>query len=308
MYKRIIQLDDETHYLNSTVIHDSILRLNDITLESAIRLEPQSINLIDGMGYAPLHWAVKKLNVDAITTLLDYKADVDIKDRNDRTALHLAAHHRLIEIAGLLLEGGCDPNIRDMWGITALHMACNSPSMNSTTIVQDILRHGGLPNIRGKANEFTPLNQLIWQCLARDPWDCEGKIDELLRAGADINEADKGGCTPIMLSFSIPWDDSLFQLLYYRGARINLFDKEKRSILHYAAAYGDLDHIEYLRKLELSEPDPESQDCYRQTPLSLLQWRSRTEDRKLWAHMKRPSSVEINSFSSLIEEIKCRRS
>jgi tRNA A37 threonylcarbamoyladenosine synthetase subunit TsaC/SUA5/YrdC len=55
LYKTIIQRNDETHYLNSTVIHDSILRLNDITIEDAIRLEPQPINLLDGMGNTPLH-------------------------------------------------------------------------------------------------------------------------------------------------------------------------------------------------------------------------------------------------------------
>ncbi|KAF4335473.1 hypothetical protein FBEOM_10710 [Fusarium beomiforme] len=281
LYKRIIQLDDEAHYFNSSVIHDSILKLNDITLANAIALDPQSINSLDGMGYAPLHWAVKERNIGTISTLLEYKADVDVKDQNHRTALHLAAHGGLIDITGRLIEAGCNVNSRDIWGKTALHMACNSSSMNSTTIVHEILRHGGVPNIRGITNEFTPLSQLIWQCLARDPWDCEGKIDELLKAGADINEADKGGCTPIMLASSIPWDNSLFQFLYNHGARVDALDKQQRSILHYAAAYGDLDHIEYLRKLELSDPDLESQDCYRHTPLSLLQWRSRTEDRKL---------------------------
>jgi len=307
LYKRIIQLDDETYYFNTSVIHDSILSLNDVTLADAIALEPQSINYLDGMGNAPLHWAVEKQNIEAISTLLSYKVDVNVKDRNHRTALHLAAHRGLIHIARLLLDAGCDLNSRDIWGITALHMACNSSSMNSTTIVQEILRRGGLPSIRGIANGFTPLHQLIWQCLARDPWDCESKIEQLLKAGADINEADKAGCTPLILASSIPWDNSLFQLLYNRGARIDVLDKNKRSILHYAAAYGDLDHIEYLRKLELTDLDPESQDFYSHTPLSLIQWRSRTEDRKLWTHMKRPCSEEMESFLLLIKEIKYRR-
>ncbi|KAH6885408.1 ankyrin repeat-containing domain protein [Thelonectria olida] len=307
IYKQIIHLDEERDYLNSTVAHDSILRLNSISLAEAIALEPQSINSLDGMGYAALHWAVKKRNVDAMNTLLHFNSNPDIQDRNHRTALHIAARHGLFDISCRLLHAGCDSNARDSTGKTALHMACSSSSMDSTRIVQQILRHQGLPNIQDSTNQFTPLNELTWQCLARDPWDCEGKIDALLKAGADLDEADKWGCTPLLHAASIPWDNELFQLLYNRGARIDLTDGMKRSILHYAAAYGDLDHIEYLRQLALSGPDPESKDQYRHTPLSLMEWRSRTEARKLWTNMRRPTADELASFRYLIAEIKGRR-
>jgi hypothetical protein len=154
---------------------------------------------------------------------------------------------------------------------------------------------------------LTPLNRMVYESIARDPWDCEGKIDALLAAGADMDETDKWGCMPLLNAASIPWDNELFRLLQARGARMDVIDGMKRSILHYAAAYGDLEHIEYLRGLALAEPDPDSRNHYQHTPMSLMEWRWRAEKRKLWTNVKRPTQEEVDALGTLMDETRSRR-
>ncbi|KAF4494140.1 hypothetical protein FAGAP_9731 [Fusarium agapanthi] len=222
--------------------------------------------------------------------------------------LHLAAFYGWVDIIGALLNLGSDPDIQDSKGLTALHAACASVEEGSTEVVQVLLKNGADPNVKADATGFAPIHHLIEASRnAAEPWDCNGKLETLLKGGADINAPDTLGRTPIHLASCIPWCNSVFDLLYNRGARLDLLDFIKRSILHYAAMYGDLDHITYLRKHGLTEPDPDGQDANNQTPLDLMVWRANAKQEELWKNMKRPTEEVIKAFRSLIEEIRIHR-
>ncbi|KAF5589506.1 hypothetical protein FPANT_6288 [Fusarium pseudoanthophilum] len=224
------------------------------------------------------------------------------------THLHVAAFYGWVDVAEALLKLGSNPDTEDSKGCTALHAACASVEEGSTEVVQVLLKHGADPNHKADVTGFGPIHHLIEASRnAAEPWDCIGKLETLLKGGAEIDAADTHGRTPIHLASCIPWCNSVFDVLHTRGARLDLRTVMKRSILHYAAIYGDLDHISYLRKHGLTEPDPDGRDAWDQTPLDLVVWRANAKPEELWKHMKQPTEDVVKAFRSLIQEIRIHR-
>ncbi|KAI9778477.1 MAG: hypothetical protein M1816_004032 [Peltula sp. TS41687] len=62
---------------------------------------------------------------DIAVELLKKDPDIDLKDLNGRTALHLAVNQDHETVAQLLLDGGADVNAKDSYGWTALHRAAS---------------------------------------------------------------------------------------------------------------------------------------------------------------------------------------
>jgi len=71
-------------------------------------------------GY-PLHYAAHSANV--IQLLVDYGADVNVKDGKGRTPLHIAAVMAYEEALQILIENGADVNAVDNEGNTPLMLA-----------------------------------------------------------------------------------------------------------------------------------------------------------------------------------------
>lgn len=316
LYKTILQLAEERlHSYHSTLVHDSILGLSDTTLEEAIAIDPSSTESLDGLGYAPLHWAVRRRNARALTILLSDKsrANRDIRDRHGRTPLHIALSREDIDtdIQRQLLDSGCDLHAQDVNGKTPLHLACNSGSRASLVAMHELLRRGSNPNVQDTVNRFTPLNNLMHKGLPRSPWNVEAKIDVLVAAGAAITIPDKCGRPPILNAVATPGDATLLGVvLRIKGVELDVADTFGRGLLHYVAAYGDMGQIELLRERlrgftsAMGCLDTEARDKYGHTPLSLIEWRARTPSRKLWANMRRPAAEEIESFRTLLAEVR----
>jgi hypothetical protein len=77
------------------------------------------------------------------------------------------------------------------------------------------------------------------------------KINNCIDNGADVNKIDENSYkTP--LTFTAPiysegrFDLDITKLLLERGADINKFDGEGRTILHNAVVYGNIDFINFL--------------------------------------------------------------
>ncbi|CAA7390974.1 unnamed protein product [Spirodela intermedia] len=72
-----------------------------------------SVNMKDGEGRTPLHWAVDRGHLDVVEMLISRKADVNAKDGEGQTPLHYAALCERPAIADLLTRHGADPNVKD---------------------------------------------------------------------------------------------------------------------------------------------------------------------------------------------------
>ncbi|KAF5723151.1 hypothetical protein FMUND_2193 [Fusarium mundagurra] len=247
--------------------------------------------------------------LNVITTLFYRLSNLDLVFHEwSHAYLHLSAFYGWYDLIGPLLKLGGNPDIQDPKGWTPLHAACASVEEGSMEAIQVLLKYGADPNLRADVTGFAPIHHLIEASRdAAEPWDCNGKLETLLKGGADINALDTQGRAPIHLASCIPWCNSVFALLHKRRARLDLLDVMGRSILHYAAMYGDLDHISYLRKVRLTEPDPDGKDANNQTPLDWIVWRKNAKLEELWKNMKRPTEEEIKAFRSLIEEIRIHR-
>ena len=90
-----------------------------------------------------------------VELLLTAGANVEVRGKNGRRPLHLAATVGRVDVAELLLARGADVDARDDWGWTPLHVTA---SQREAAMVKLLLEHGADVNPRNKAGR-TPLDE-----------------------------------------------------------------------------------------------------------------------------------------------------
>lgn len=171
----------------------------------------------------PLIDAVKADDGDAVRSLLAGGVAVSTAEVDGTTALHWAAHHDRLEIAGLLLEAGAPVDATNRYGVTPLALA----SVNgSTPMIARLLAAGADPNLPNPEGE-TPLmtaartgNAAAIETLlahgagvdAVEAWRGQTAlmwataqnqapaVETLLAAGADPNARSARGFTPLLFA------------------------------------------------------------------------------------------------------------
>ncbi len=78
----------------------------------------------------PLMSAVESGHINIVELLVEYIADVNIKDKNEITPLILCADKNFIGIAGCLVANGADINAKDKDGHTALMHAASKDNLD----------------------------------------------------------------------------------------------------------------------------------------------------------------------------------
>ena len=69
--------------------------------------------------WTPLHWAVRRGDIDRVSALAG-RGNLEARDFQGRTPLHIAVLSGHDDIVKLLLERGADPNAQDQWYVTPL--------------------------------------------------------------------------------------------------------------------------------------------------------------------------------------------
>ncbi|OWM73004.1 integrin-linked protein kinase 1 [Punica granatum] len=82
----------------------------EISVEEGIEIDPR----------VKLLYLANEGDLEGVEELLDSGVDVNFKDIDDRTALHIAACQGLTDMAALLLKRRADVNPKDRWGSTPL--------------------------------------------------------------------------------------------------------------------------------------------------------------------------------------------
>ncbi|XP_033098732.1 ankyrin repeat, PH and SEC7 domain containing protein secG-like [Anneissia japonica] len=177
-----------------------------------------NINHVNTFGDSVLH-KVCNSTTEIVNMIINYGADISVKDNLGRTPLHTCImnsltsseeNHRptqMLQICKSLIKRGVSVDENDINGSTPLHYAIDLPSYDITQM--------------------------------------------LIEEGANVNAPNKSGTVPI--HFAVAWIDeykSLLDLLLKSGADIEATDINGSTVAHYAAWYSAGTHpncVEFLR-------------------------------------------------------------
>ncbi|XP_025418996.1 delta-latroinsectotoxin-Lt1a-like [Sipha flava] len=149
-------------------------------------------------GYTALHSAVRsfdyfgdgtKIVKEIVNLLLNGRVAIDAQDKDGKTALHIAATYKRVEITELLLDRGA-ADVKDRDGNTALHDAATSIYNNAKT-VSLLLKYNLDVNAKNKDGK-TPISAgLKNKILPSDPTLKADVLFTFLIYGATLNDGDR---------------------------------------------------------------------------------------------------------------------
>jgi len=193
-------------------------------------------------GSSPLGEAVKLGDVDLVRMLLDAGADADSPNQDGQTALMLAAHVGSLPIAEMLIKHGAKVNaIESFRGQTALMWAA---AENHPDIVDLLLKHHADVKPRGKYDDWPremtsePRAQFrqtggLTALLYATRSGCDRCAVAIVNAGADVNQPNPDGITPLINAIdNRAYDIAMF--LLDKGANPSAWDMTGRTPLYVA--------------------------------------------------------------------------
>ncbi len=230
------------------------------------------VNRTDFNGDTPLHWAAYTNNYEIAELLLKFNADLTISDAGQSTPALYAVFAGSIRILELFRQHGDNFTSLGFLGGTLLHYAAMSCTFEMITYLLD----QGLDIHARSVNKETPLEWAMYRknykiidtlvdrgALLNNVFDIWGNspmtaavltdsvesIEALIRRGADINEKNSEGRTPLHTAVS-PANDrvnlKMVQALIDCGADVNAVKKDGVSVLMWAVKYGDAEIVGLL--------------------------------------------------------------
>ena len=230
-----------------------------------------------GSSGAPLHIAAKKNNLEIIRVLVQngHPADIDVRDIEDYTPLHVAAQNGCDRSAALLVSMGANVLSKTAEGQSACDLATRSRCPLVVNILayvsEDVLskfshydppvqRLGAALHLATHQNRKSSVNFLLKQ--AGCPPDVEDNTGrtalsiaitnnnlevckELINLGANVNHISKNGVRPI-LTAAFNGYIQIVEELIRNGAEVDKVSREYGSALHQAASGGHTDIVKIL--------------------------------------------------------------
>lgn len=168
-------------------------------------------------------------NLEGVKKAIEDGAPIEIKGKNKKTPLILAAEQKQTEIVEYLLEKKADPSAKDNSGQTPLHKS----SLNSDTSIMALLIQAGAPLEAQTQKGATPLH------FAVQANNIAG-VAFLVDQGAKVNASNKKGMTPLHISMK-NIGNVVPRYLLGHGANYTIETKDGYTAIHYAMAhkYGE---------------------------------------------------------------------
>jgi len=167
-------------------------------------------------------------DLDQLKRHLYWHTPIDRADANGDLPLHVLARTNRVVMAGELLAAGADPEARDAHGATALEVAL---AHGKIAFAHLLLDHGARVDAQ----------RLLLELIAREQAERD-VIDFLLAAGARLDQTDAAGQAPLHLAVA-RINPRLVARLLERGADVNQLNREGLTPLDLARAARTRDPI-----------------------------------------------------------------
>jgi ankyrin repeat protein len=268
--------------LQFTVLHKIILGLVHIDIQNYLAATSEEINVPDSAGQTPLYWAATRGDNDAVEALLRHGADPNYVSKLGETPLFWSVEAKDNTCTKLLLKYGANPSHKTRYGTTPLHYAV-WPHADPGLQVEPLLAAGAAVNVKNKRG-MTALHYAIWN-------DMIGPAHALLRNNASLEVADNNGHTPLLTAMVNNRVDSVRYLLEV-GANPKARSKTNETILHIAAAEGELEMFSVIESKLSQTLDCEARNDSGETPMDII--------------IKRPSRTPelVSVFEKLLSQIR----
>jgi ankyrin repeat protein len=249
----------------STPLHRAAQWNNPRLVVYLLEQTPVTINIQDNNGNTPLHVAAARGDTKSLKLLLQYGANIHIKNKKGKTALDEAKENQSLATSALLEQAialspfdilsqeipdidrlkelittGADLSQANRYGFTALHLAARQ---NNTEAIQLLINNGADVNAQTLGG-FTALHIAV-------AFNNEPALVALLKAGANPNAQTVTGQTPLHLAVALGNANSITHLIY-AGADQNIKNKQNRTPLILAQRIGDATIIKILQAPSMS--------------------------------------------------------
>lgn len=199
-----------------------------------------NVNTKDVDLATPLHLAASRGYTGVLSLLLTSDVEIDARDANGRTALWRAVEAGHLETSKLLLRNFCKVNSRAADQMTPLHMATEHGDEDMVSL---LLRYGS----DVEAKDVLMKGALHYACQNGH----QNTAALLLKHKADIEAAGTDRMTPLIFA-AARGHLSTAEFLLKRNASIRNVDENCMNALHWAACNGHAEVVDLLLRKNIS--------------------------------------------------------
>ncbi|MHB9147307.1 MAG: ankyrin repeat domain-containing protein [Candidatus Amoebophilus sp.] len=202
--------------------------------------------------------AIKKSYIEAIARrLIELGTDINARNKQGETPLHIAVQANSEETIKLLSEKKAGITITDIYGNSPLHYAAIAGQLE---IVELLIKQWGYDIVTSKNNNNETV--LHWAAKGGNP----EVVDLLIRQGTNAETKDKSGNSPLHYAAKAGQLKVVKLLIKEWCININVKNNNNESALHHAAKKG---HVTVARFLIKKGITIDSQNKHGYNPLSL---------------------------------------
>ncbi|KNG91704.1 hypothetical protein ANOM_000252 [Aspergillus nomiae NRRL 13137] len=246
-----------------TSLHKIVLGAVERDIEDELDLSTSNINVKDSKGRTPIAWAAARGDVCSVKLLLRFGADPNISCDTGNNPLLRSVRAKSSECVRLLLEHGANARSKSTLGFTALHYAAYY--RDDETYIEPLLEYDA-PVEEKDDYGWTPLS-----CTAE--YDHDRSARALLDYGANIESRDKLGWTPLLRAVNSN-SHKVCRLLLEKGANYHAMTFRSETILHLAAARGDIETISILAATTLNGLNADTKNLDGKTAADIMSSRA----------------------------------
>ncbi len=214
------------------------------------------LNATDNCGNSSLISAIRYQNIPFSLEILRYLPDLSASGEGDRTALHWACFHGLVEIVReIVKQAESNLNVidaQDCLGDSPVILAAqNKVNGSHDSIIEMLLKSGCNVKVQGQHGRAL----LHWIAIH----GCnESTLSSLLGCDLDINSVDQDGNSSLILAVANRNHDLVSHLIEFQSCDVNLRGADGKSALHWACLRGNLEVVQNI--LDTNRCDLDLQD------------------------------------------------